>query len=298
MVVERFGKLSAIKEPGLFFAIPLVDRIAYRIDMRETAVEIPPQTTITKDNVSVDVSGCIYIQFEDAERAAYGNANPIYAVMQFAQSTMRAAIGEMELDEVLHARAQLNTIIKAAVQDGAAPWGLKVLRYEITEVTPDQVIREAMDKQAAAERTRREKVLGAEGNKQEQQLQSEGYKIRLKNESEGELIRTENAAKASKLKQVLEAEGEATAIALKATAEAEAVRVVAAALSGEGAAREAATLGLAKDYVAMYGQMGASSNTMLFQDRPADMGALLAQASAVLQSANGLGGAPKAVTPS
>lgn len=283
MVVERFGKMVDIKSPGLFFAVPVVDKVAYRVDMRESAIEIPPQTTITKDNVSVMVSGCIYIQFVDAEKAAYGNANPIYAVTQFAQSTMRAAIGEMELDEILHARAQLNSIIKGAVQEGADPWGIKVLRYEITEVSPDEKIREAMDKQAAAERTRREKVLGAEGNKQEAELRSQGYKIQLTNESEGDLIKTENEARAFKIKAVLEAEGEAQAIAIKAKANAEAVQVMARALETEGGGA-AASLGLAKEYVSMYGLMGSKSNTMFFSERPADMNALVAQAAAVLKS--------------
>jgi len=281
MVIERFGKMVDVKGPGIFFAIPFVDRIAYRVDMRESAIEIPPQTTITKDNVSVDVSGCIYIQFVDPLAAAYGNSNPIYAVTQFAQSTMRAAIGSMELDEILHARRELNTIIQSTVQDSATPWGLKVLRYEITEISPDRKIREAMDKQAAAERTRREKVLGAEGSKQTVELSSQGFKIKVTNESEGERIKTENEAKAMKFKQVLEAEGEAEAIKLRAAANAEAVLILAGALQAQGGS-EAATLGLAKEYVAMYGEMGAKSNTMLFQDRPGDLNALLAQAATVL----------------
>lgn len=283
MVIERFGKMIDIKGPGLFFAVPLVDRIAYRVDMRETAIEIPPQNTITKDNVSVDVSGCIYIQFVDAEAAAYGNSNPVFAVTQFAQSTMRAAIGAMELDEILHARGALNTIIQGAVQESAKPWGLNVLRYEITEVSPDRTIREAMDKQAAAERTRREKVLGAEGSKQELELQSQGYKLRLINESEGEALKVENEARAHKIKQVLEAEAEGEAIRIKALANAAALGVLADALASHGArGSEAATLTLAKEYVAMYGQMGSQSNTMLFQDKPGDLNGLLAQAAASL----------------
>jgi regulator of protease activity HflC (stomatin/prohibitin superfamily) len=239
------------------------------------------------------VSGCIYIQFVDAEKAAYGNSNPIYSVMQFAQSTMRAAIGEMQLDEILHARAELNTIIRRAVQEGAEPWGLKVLRYEITGVTPDKPIREAMDKQAAAERTRREKVLGAEGSKQEKELESQGYKVRLTNESEGDLIKVENASKASKLKQVLEAEGEAEAIRTRARANADAIRIMAQAMSEPGGA-EAATLALAKEYVAMYGAMGAASNTLMLQERPADLNSLLAQATTVLSNAALVSKAPAA----
>jgi len=285
MVIERFGKLHSVQPPGLFVAIPVVDRIAYRVDMRESAIEIAPQSTITKDNVTVAVSGCIYVQFVDPEKAAYGSKDPIYAVTQFAQSTMRAAIGEMELDEILHARAQLNTIIKGAVQEGATPWGLNVLRYEITEITPDKTISEAMDKQAAAERLRRVKVLGAEGDKRTSELESEGAKIKLINESEGLLISVENASKAEKIKRQLEADGDATAILVKAQAQAEAIKAIAAALE-EGANPENATLAarlsLAQDYVKMYGEIGSTSNTMLFQEKPGDLNALLAQASAVL----------------
>ena len=222
-------------------------------------------------------------QFNDARKAAYGNTNPLYAITQFAQSSMRSEIGKMELDRILHARAELNRNIMDTVGAGAEPWGLSVLRYEITEVRPDDKIREAMDKQAAAERTRRELVKGAEGSKQEMVLQSEGVKSRLINESEGDMIKVQNEAKAVAAKLELEAEGEARAIKVKAEAQAEAVKVMAAALAQQGGS-EAAQLALAKDYVSMYGQMGSTSNTMMFQDKPADVNALMAQAATVLKN--------------
>ncbi|CAM9829377.1 unnamed protein product, partial [Phaeothamnion confervicola] len=206
MVVERLGKLLKIEEPGWFIAIPFVDQIAYRVDMRERAIEISPQTSITKDNVSVDVSGNLYVQFVDPSRAAYGNFNPLYSVRQHAQSSMRASIGELELDEILHARAKLNQMITASVQGAADAWGLQVKRYEITEITPDRQISEAMDKQAAAERARRERVLTAEGEKKAYTLKSEGVKQQLINESEGHLIKVQNEAKAARERLVLEAE--------------------------------------------------------------------------------------------
>jgi regulator of protease activity HflC (stomatin/prohibitin superfamily) len=172
--------------------------------MREKALNIPPQSAITKDNVHVHVSGNLYCQFVDAEKAAYGSKNPIYAVKQHAQSSMRAAIGELELDEILHARAKLNEMIKATVQESAKAWGLEIKRYEITTVSPDKFITEAMDKQAAAERHRRKKVLDAEGDKRAAELESEGVKIRMKNESEGTLIKMTNEAEAKKIKMLLE----------------------------------------------------------------------------------------------
>ena len=139
-VVERFGKLHAVQDSGLFIAIPLVDNIAYVIDMRERALDIPPQSAITRDNVSVEVSGNLFVRFYDAEKAAYGALNPLYSVTQHAQSAMRSAIGEMELDEILHGRARLNAMIRGSLQEAAEPWGLEIRRYEITEITPDQQV--------------------------------------------------------------------------------------------------------------------------------------------------------------
>lgn len=204
MVIERLGKLRRVQKPGLFFAIPLIDEIPFVIDMREVAIKITPQSGITKDNVKVDVSGNVYCQFIDAEKAAYGANNPLYAVVQHAQSAMRAAIGELELDEILHARARLNTFIQNAVAESAKSWGLEIKRYEITDITPDKFMAESMDKQAAAERVRRAKVLDAEGNKKASELESEGERVRLKNESEGMLIKITNEAEARKRQLLLE----------------------------------------------------------------------------------------------
>lgn len=281
MIVERFGKLHTIHDSGFFFAIPAIDDIAYVIDLRERAIDIPPQSTITRDNVSVDVSGNLFVAFVDAERAAYGATNPLYAVVQHAQSAMRSAIGEMELDEILHERAKLNTMIKGTLQEAAVVWGIEVRRYEITEITPDPVIRDAMDKQAAAERTRREQVLQAEGDKRAAELTSEGLKISLMNESEGNYIKVKNEADAEKIKILREAEGEAESVRLRAEAQAEAIRIVAEQLQKAGG-EQAANLALAKDYVEMYGEMGSKSNTLMFNERPADVNALISQAALAL----------------
>jgi regulator of protease activity HflC (stomatin/prohibitin superfamily) len=204
---------------------------------------------------------------------------------------MRSAIGEMELDEILHGRARLNALIKGSLQEAALPWGLEIRRYEITEITPDQQIRLAMDKQAAAERDRRENVLRAEGDKQRAQLTSEGVKISLTNESEGNLIKIRNEAEASKHKILLEAQGQAEAIRLTAQAQAEALALIADQLNKEGG-QEAARLALARDYVSMYGQMGQQSNTIMFNDRPADVNALLSQAVLSMNAASSSGKAP------
>ncbi|CAB9513759.1 Stomatin-like protein 2, mitochondrial [Seminavis robusta] len=284
-VVERFGKLHSIEDSGWFFGIPFVDKIAYIIDIRERAMDIPPQSAITRDNVSVEVSGNLFVRFNDPERAAYGAFNPLYSVTQHSQSAMRSAIGEMELDEILHGRARLNSLIKGSLQEAAIPWGLEIRRYEITEITPDQQIRIAMDKQAAAERDRREQVLRAEGAKRKAELESEGVKISLTNESEGNLIKIKNEADATKTKIQLEAQGQAQAISNLAEAQAQALRVISAELNKPGG-QEAARLALAREYVTMYGEMGKQSNTILFNERPADVNALLTQAVTAMQAAS------------
>eukprot|EP00527_Entomoneis_sp_CCMP2396_P000681 CAMPEP_0198151332 /NCGR_PEP_ID=MMETSP1443-20131203/55270_1 /TAXON_ID=186043 /ORGANISM="Entomoneis sp., Strain CCMP2396" /LENGTH=404 /DNA_ID=CAMNT_0043816963 /DNA_START=91 /DNA_END=1302 /DNA_ORIENTATION=+ len=282
-VVERFGKMHNIQGSGLFVAIPFVDKISYVIDIRERALDIPPQSAITRDNVSVEVSGDLFISFVDPEKAAYGALNPLYSVSQHAQSAMRSAIGEMELDEILHGRARLNAMIRGTLQEAAEPWGMEIRRYEITEITPDQKIRFAMDKQAAAERDRREQVLRAEGQKRKAELESEGVRISLSNESEGNLIKVRNEAEASKTKILLEAEAQADAIRWTAKAQAEALNLIAQQMQQPGGA-EAARLALAREYVTMYGEMGKESNTILFNERPADTNALLAQAMATLKA--------------
>eukprot|EP01039_Chlorochromonas_danica_P002906 gene2906-3172_t len=283
MVVERLGKLHSIQHGGWFVAVPFIDHIRYVVDMREKALAISPQPAITKDNVHVAVSGNLYCQFVDPEKAAYGSNNPLYAVKQHAQSSMRAAIGEMELDEILHARAKLNSFIKSTVQESAQAWGLEIKRYEITEVTPDKFIMEAMDKQAAAERDRRKKVLEAEGSKRAAELESEGNKIRMKNESEGMLIKITNEAEGKKQRLILEAEADSRGILLRADAQAQALRIIAEALKAQHG-DEAARLAIARDYIAMYGEMGQQSNTMIFSERPADMQALMAQAAAIIKA--------------
>ena len=287
-VVERFGKLHHVYDSGWFLAIPLVDSIAYVIDIRERAIEVPGQSAITRDNVSVEVSGNLFVRFMDPLKAAYGALQPLYSVTQHAQSAMRSAIGEMELDEMLHGRAKLNRLIQGSLQEAAEPWGLEIRRYEITEITPDQVIRVAMDKQAAAERDRREKVLRAEGAKRQAELESEGVKISLANESEGNLIKIRNEAEAEKFKITLEAEAKAEAVRLTASAQAQALREVSQALEQPGG-EEAARLALAREYVTMYGDMGQKSNTILFNERPADVTALLTQAMTALRVTGNVG---------
>ena len=197
---------------------------------------------------------------------------------------MRAAIGEMELDEILHARARLNDVIREALAASGRAWGIDIKRYEITEITPDKHISEAMDKQAASERERREKVKMAEGDKQAMTLASEGVRVSQTNESEGAAIAVRNAASAEREKRILEAEGEAEAMQIRAKAQAEAIASIATAIEGQRAGPLSAQLAVARDYIGMYGELAGKSNTMLFAERPGDLNALLAQAATVLKN--------------
>jgi len=209
--------------------------------------------------------------------------------MMHAQSAMRSAIGELELDEILHNRAGLNTLIKGTLQEASVAWGLEVRRYELTEITPDDQIRIAMDKQAAAERDRREQVLRAEGDKRRAELTSEGVKISLKNESEGQLIQVTNEAEAEKLRILRVAEGNAEALKIQAIAQAEALAQIAAQLGKQGG-QEAAALALAKEYVNMYGEMGSKSNTMFFQESAGNANSLVVQAMSAMKAMDMGGG--------
>lgn len=267
MVVERFGRLHRIVGPGLFWTIPLVDWIVFRVDMRERTLLYPPQLAITKDNVSIQVSAVLFMKFVDVEAACYGVVNPLVAVMELAKSAMRACVGEMQLDDLFHSRAAVNVQVRAVIAEAAEDWGLVVTRHEILDVQPDARISEAMDRQAAAERARRERVLHAEGEKEVVRLESEGMRIRAENESEGKRILTYNVAM-----------GNAQAAQLKADAAASAISTIAEALKQENG-REAAQLAVANDYIEMYAEMGAKSNTFMVSDNPADVRSLMAQAA-------------------
>lgn len=283
MVVERLGSLHRIHSPGWFFSIPIIDRIAYCVDMREQTLYYPPQTAVTKDNVTVRVDAVIFARFNDPLKAAYGATDPLRSVQEMAKSAMRAAVGELEMDALFHSREYVNEKVREAVVDPAENWGIVVTRHEILDVKPDQHILEVMDKQAAAERMRREKVLEAEGEKQAATLKSEGLRIKLVNESEGHLKRVENEAKAEQTRLRLEAEGKAKAVLMEAEARSKALEMVATAFEKQDGAKDAARLLVAREYVNMYGEMGKESNTIMINDKPADVGALLAQVTMALE---------------
>jgi len=253
-IIERFGQMESIQQPGFYLRIPLLDRVAYVVDVRERSIPIHPQHAITNDNVSVQLDGVVMIKVVDPVRAAYGAFNPYMSVVQHCMSTMRAALGRRTLDEAFHDRAGLNKDILSDVAQAADDWGLKVTRYEVLNIMADATVAKAMDLQATAERKRREEVTAAEADKRSRILRAEG-----------EAAAIERRAEASKKAAVLEAEGKRAAIALEAAGDADAIRAMAGALGGDPAAHQtAATLQLANAYFKALGDMGAHSNTMFF----------------------------------
>ena len=198
MMIERFGQLHRVQEAGLFVAIPVVDRIAYEVDVRELALVIEPQSGVTQDNVDVAVGGALYCIVEDAEKACYRVRRPLFALTQEAMSAMRTAIGRVTLDDLFHNRMALNTAVQDAMDHSAEDWGIRVKRYELREIIPDPAVKLAMDKQAVAERTRRETVLSAQADREAAITRSEGDRQAAINRAEGD-----------KQRVVLQAQGEA-----------------------------------------------------------------------------------------
>lgn len=223
VIVERLGQFHSKHLGGWFLAIPFVDRLRYVFDLREVCIEIDSQRAVTKDNVSVDISGVVYVQVNDPIQAAYNVNDLLFALTQHAQSAMRTAVGGTELDDLFRDRNAINSLVRESLSNACKEWGCVVFRYEITEVKPDQRILESMDKQAMAERQRRETIKNAEAQRQAMILtseaqrqehinQSEGYKIRLVNESEGNRIKVENEAQATAYQTRVLAEATAESI--------------------------------------------------------------------------------------
>src|SRR3982751_1663093 len=213
VVVERLGRFFAVLQPGLNFVIPFVDRVAYAHDLREIPLDVPPQVCITRDNTQLQVDGILYFQVTDPKLASYGSSNYRVAITQLAQTMLRSVIGRMELDRTFEERDQINAHIVAALDEAAANWGVKVLRYEIKDLTPPKEILHAMQQQITAERGKRALIAASEGRKQEQINIAAGAREAAIAHSEGE-----------KQSQINRAQGEASAILARATATAQAIQ--------------------------------------------------------------------------
>jgi len=263
MTVERFGKLRTIHRPGWFIAIPLIDRIAHKVDTREIVIDVEPQSGYTKDNVATAASGTIYLRITDTMKACYEVQNVLYAIVSLAQSSMRSAIGDVDLDTLNHDRNRLNTGVRDAMIGTTQQWGAHVIRFELQKVIYDEAVQKAMDKQAVAERVRREQVLAAEADKTSSQRRSEGEMQAIMNIAEG------------RKQQVL----------LAAQAKKEAIETIASALD-RAHGDTAMHLELATKYIElMTGTIEkAKMNTLFLPDNVMDIGKMLGGSMAILDN--------------
>ncbi|HEX5787850.1 MAG TPA: stomatin-like protein [Woeseiaceae bacterium] len=268
-VVEQLGKFSRVLRPGFSILIPFVDKVAYKHSLKEHAVDIPEQICITKDNVPVGVDGVLYLQVRDPELASYGIGDYLFAISQLAQTTLRSEVGKIDLDKTFEERGAINMAIVNELDKASEPWGVKVLRYEIKNITPPQDVLTAMEKQMRAEREKRALV-----------LQSEGEKEAAINVAEGEKQRVIKESEANQTQQVNEARGEAEAILSIAKATAEGLRMVATALAQPGG-EQAMQLRIAEDYLERFGLLAKTNNTMIIPANLADLASMIATATRV-----------------
>lgn len=258
-VVERLGRYHKTLEPGLNLLIPIADKVAYRFDLRETPIDVAQQVCITRDNTQISIDGVLYLQITDPKAAAYGTSDPLLSVEQLAQTIMRADVGKKQLDEVLSSRSELNVSIVSELDHAAINWGVKVLRYEIRDISPPEEVVRAMELQITAERQKRAVIAKSEGDKQQ-----------AINVSEGDRQQRINIAEGERQAQVLRAEGEASAVLTVAEATAKALEQVGAALQQSGG-MDAMRMQVAENFIERWGAIAKSSNVMIV---PADMGDL------------------------
>lgn len=270
-VVERLGRYHASLQPGLNIVIPFVDRVAYKHLLKEVPLDVQPQVCITKDNTQVQMDGVIFYQVTDPRLASYGTANFQLAIIQLAQTSLRSECGKRELDRLLEERNDINRAIIAALDEASPNWGVKVLRYEIKDITPPDAVLKSMQTQITAEREKRAMVAQSEGKRQEEINLAEGAMTAAIRESEGQ-----------KQAAINNAQGQAQAIILTATATAEAIRKVAAALSEPGG-MEAVNLKVAEQYVAAFGNIAKQGNTLIIPGDLSNMGSLVASAMEIVK---------------
>lgn len=271
-IVERLGRYSSTLEAGFHILIPFLDRVAYRRTLKETPIDVPPQQCITKDNITVDVDGILYLQVMDPAKASYGIDNYLWASTQLAQTTMRSEIGKLDLDEIFEVRESINAAICGAVDKASDPWGIKVTRYEIKSITPPQTIRDAMEKQMRAEREKRAMIAESEGERQARINRAEGEKQEAIAKSEGE-----------KLRRINEAEGRSQEILLVAKATAEGLTAIAESISKNEGGSDAVNLRLAEQYIAEFGKLAKEGTTMVLPSNLADIASVLKMATGVIQ---------------
>jgi regulator of protease activity HflC (stomatin/prohibitin superfamily) len=271
-VVERLGRFHEVLQPGINFIIPFFDRVAYQHSLKEVALDIPEQVCITKDNVQVAVDGVVFIQVVDGMKASYGISNYKFAVIQLAQTTMRSEIGKIDLDKTFEERMNINRLVVASIDEASIGWGVKILRYEIKNITPPKTVLNAMEKQMQAEREKRAVILQSEGEKQSAINLAEGQKQKVVLESE-----------ALQQRQINEATGQAEAIRAVAEATADGIRSVAKAIQSDGG-MEAVQLRVAENLVEQFGKLAKTNNTLILPANFADMGSMISAAMTVVKN--------------
>jgi regulator of protease activity HflC (stomatin/prohibitin superfamily) len=282
-VIERLGKFARTLGAGFHILIPFLDKVAYKRSLKEQVMDIPSQTCITRDNVSVSVDGVLYIQVIDSKLSAYGIDDYLTASSQLAQTSLRSVIGRIELDRTFEERETINQSVVAAVDEAAQNWGIKVLRYEIKDIVPPHSVMEAMEKQMKAEREKRASIATSEGDRQSMINRAEGQRSEAIAVSEGE-----------KQRRINEAEGQAQEIALIAQATADGIRKIAASLSEEGGLT-AANLRVAQQYIEEFGNLAKTNNTMIIPGNVADIASMVASSMSVLRQVDKEGVPPKGI---
>jgi regulator of protease activity HflC (stomatin/prohibitin superfamily) len=274
-VVERLGKYHATLTPGLNFLVPFVDRLAYRHSLKEIPLDVPSQVCITRDNTQLTVDGILYFQVTDPMRASYGSSNYIIAITQLAQTTLRSVIGRMELDKTFEERGQINASVVLSLDEAALNWGVKVLRYEIKDLTPPNEILRSMQAQITAEREKRALIAASEGRRQEQINIATG-------EREAFIARSEGAKQA----EINKAQGEAAALVAVAEATSEAIRKVAEAIQQPGG-EQAVQLKVAQQAIEAYAQLAQKNNTMIVPGNMTEVAALIGSAMTLIKRTPG-----------
>ncbi|MGN6266884.1 MAG: SPFH domain-containing protein [Ginsengibacter sp.] len=273
-IVERLGKFNRALDAGFHILIPFIDKIAYKQNLKEQAIDVASQICITKDNIAVEVDGVIYLQVIDPQKASYGIDNYRFAVIQISQTTMRSVIGKMELDKTFEEREAVNATIVEAVDRASGPWGIKVSRYEVKNISPPQSIKDAMEKQMRAEREKRALIAESEGDKQAKINRAEGEKQQTIALSEGE-----------KQRRINEAAGKASEIEMVAVATAKGIREIAQSINEEGGT-SAVNLRIAEQYLTEFGKLAQTNNTMIVPADLSDISGVISSVTSVINKTN------------
>ena len=274
-IVERLGKYRCTLEAGFHVLVPFIDRVAYRHSLKEQAIDVPLQECITRDNVTVSVDGILYMQVMDAAKASYGISDYKFATTQLAQTTMRSEMGKLDLDRSFQERTAINAAIVSAVDKASDPWGIKVTRYEIKNIKVPQKNLEAMEKQMRAERDKRATIMESEGERQAKINRAEGERQEAIALSEGERMRKIN-----------EAEGRAKEILLVAEAQAAGIRKVAEAINEKGGI-ESVNMQLAQQYLAQFGNLAKTNNTMIIPSDLANVAGVIKACTSIVKKVEG-----------